>query len=215
MNIFFKSLSGDIFTIPLNSELPYLPRYNLPSYIDDSKELTENYKKIEKWNKIRILLSREINCEFDQIVILNENEEIPEIFPNQVYNFFIRDKEYLRDDLHISLNFFETYYESSPYSEEQHPFYKYTAQLYEKKERIQEFYFYYDKLSNKFYHQDSILSSGTDFSISIKTLCSDSSLYNILYEKLSIPWYDKNEIIERVMVQLDYILNYNDSDHED
>jgi hypothetical protein len=188
MNIFFKSLAGDIFTISIpNSNTQFHSSFE---------------KSIERWNNIRKLLSEQIECDLSQIVILDENQDIPEIIPDQVYPFFIREKNYVRDNLHVSLKALETYECGDDL------FHKYTVQLYDKNELDQEFYFYYDKPSNKFYHKDSIISSGIDRTISLRLLASDSSLYDILYKNLSIPWYDKDEIIHRINTQVYYISNW-------
>lgn len=196
MSIFLKSLSGNITTLSLNS----------------LKSEEEDISLTNLWSKIRNIISEENECDYSQVIFIGENEErtneIPDIINEKIYNFFIREKDYLIKNLSVSLKFFDVSY-SYDNEDREAIFNKYIIQIYQKSECFQTFYVYHNESLNKFYYQDSIISTGVDSNISIKFgEEGETSIYPILYKNIYVPWYDKFEIVDRIMNQFDYIMNY-------
>jgi hypothetical protein len=208
MSIFLKSLSGNITTLSLNS---LKSEEN-----EDFKEFKESDSLSNIWYKIRNIISEENDCDYSQVIFIEENEEkineIPDITNQKIINFFIREKDYLIKNFSVSLKFFDVSYCYDCYDEDSRGkdiYNKYIIQIYERNECFQTFYVYHNESLNKFYHQDTIISSGIDSNISIKFgEEGETSIYPILCKNIYVPWYDKSEIIDRIMTQFDYIMNY-------
>jgi hypothetical protein len=189
--IYLKSLSGDIIPISIASIL-------------QNKE----YSIWDTWSRISSIIASENDCEDQQVVIFGDNDDDnnpPPLVLEAQYNFFIRDKNYYKD------NFTVTMICHTPY-EIDNNYRKYSISIRENNKLrennnfdiLSNFDVYEDDLGS-FFHQKNVVY---DFD-KIKTTCLGFSLYTVLWEDVfNIPWYNKIEIINRIMTQYDNIENY-------
>jgi hypothetical protein len=225
MSVHFKSLSGDIISISLSL-------YSDEGFLN----------KWDTWNRIISIIACETGCTDTQVVILedepNDEKEScqnpPELIIDRQYNFFIRD---LEDNLSVHINSYHeeikdveneliTYNKFSisiiyncdsdiifdpllglPFGS---PNGTISFDIYEKEDR------------NLYYHEkDVLLTYSDDFNpISIKINNVDEgllSIYSILCEKayIPVPWYDRQNIIDRIMSQYNEIDEYRINYKED
>lgn len=181
--IYLKSLSGDIIDISLT---PFF-----------------GYKSWDKWNRIISVIACENNCSDYQVVIFDNESihdkeniyQLPDLIPNKQYNFLIRD---------LSANNFTTSIVSYPNYN-----YKKFSIVVNYDDYIQTFNVY--EKGNFFYHEKDVLVNDSFIKIKYpeEGLCS---MYSILFESLLVPWYDKQYVTDKIM--LDYITNKDDDDYE-
>ena len=205
--IYLKSLSGDITPISLSSI------FSTEDNIWD------------RWNRIAYIISSENNCAIDQVIIFGGEEDEknytpPVLVPEAQYNFFIRDENYYRYNFTVLMVSSHIVYEDS--DQESITYKKYSVSirlvdgngfdssvLYDTSDTFRNFDIYQQLLGSPyslFFHQKNVVTHGVN---KIKTTDEGSfSMYSVLWENLSnVPWYDKTEIISRIMTQYDTIEN--------
>jgi len=183
-NIHLKSLSGDIITISLAN-----------IYNEDFNNLWD------AWRRISFIIGSEKECSDSQVVIIGDEDDEndcfnpPVLIRDKQYNFFIRDKNYFIDNFTIRVSYFQDI-----------SYKKYSILIMKESSPCCNFDVY--QVGENFYHQKKVEIVDSDIKINTDEDDELLSMYYVLYENLNIEWYDKAEIIDRIMMQYDTIERY-------
>lgn len=186
--IHFKSLSGDILSLPYNQTT------SIESYRQQISQHLSHDMKPE-----RIIIFSEDSEQTDNIPPFLQSEE--------VYSYFVRDDHQVHYsvNIHQECNSYHDFHSDSPVL-----LYKYQITLFKlisttahviARLCIQEFSFYYDADTKLFFHQQDVLidkhPSPYDEHV---TLLSHhgNSLYALLYQHLNIVWFDKDIVAKLI-----------------
>lgn len=189
-HIHFKSLSGDILS------LPYHPDTSI-----------ESYRRL-----IALYLSPDITPE--RIIIFSHDSDQtddtipPSLQSEEVYSYFVRDDHQVHYSVsvHQVLNAYHDFHSDEPV-----PLYKYQIRLFQLvsstpytmiRHSIQEFAVYYNPATVLFYHQQDVRidkhPSPNDEHVTLLSY-EGISLYALVYQHLNIPWFNK-DIVSQLIV---------------
>lgn len=190
--IYLKSLSGDIIPISLS-----------PYHIEDNRW--------DAWNRIISIIASENDCLESQVAIFDVDQKDydipPKLVPDKQYSFLIRD-------MNFSINL--RYCENIPDRRSDHITYnKFSISIIDSDER--KMFDIYEQTGGLcqsiYYHEKDMLVIRDEnkeiTSVSVKNQDEGAlSMYGVLCENLYFPWYEKQTIIDRIMIQYDNIEKY-------
>jgi hypothetical protein len=198
MYVHFKSLSGEIISVSLSS-IPYASEEDI-------------------WNSIISIIANEIGCNKSQVVIMEEIEEKepPQLIVDKQYNFFIRDRNDNRFSVNIT-SYWGNLLDKDEEEEYGDIYNKFSIKIYDNLDvqNVQNIDIFEKKSYNDFYFSgEDILCVKDDPDrpekiTNIKIINNQEffSMYSILCSlDLNVPWYDKFNIIERIMILYNQIV---------
>jgi len=204
--IYLKCLSGDITPISLSTVAPLLSgRPTLPS--EEPPATTPSVRPpvaplpsdIDIWNRISSIVASKYECKNpNQVVIFDETDDQtipPKIIPEKQYNFFIRDEDYFTREFLIGITYSEGSGETVGLPEGSGEYTRYLIRILSKTCAQPDIYFNIYEKFGLFYYKK----------IDEESFFSMYSLLEKILNTFPFPWYDKGEIINRIMQQYDEI----------
>ncbi len=189
--IYLKSLSGDIIPISLS-----------PYNIQDNRW--------DAWNRIMSIIASENDCLESQVAIFDVDQKDynipPELICDKQYSFLIRET-----NCRINVQYCEGIQDRrSDYI----TYNKFSISITDIDEsKTFDIYEQIGGPSNIYYHEKDMLvirdENGEITSVSVKNQDEGSlSMYGVLCENVYVPWYEKQTIVDRIMIQYDNIDKY-------
>ena len=196
--IYFKSLSGDILS------LPFSPEKSIEQFRDEIAQ--------------QVSLEQDDEIGSDRIIIFHKDPDvddsiIPILEQENTYNYFIREDQ--ANQYYVRLDTDTHAFDITQNPEEQETYYKYDLQILKDRpfplipQLVQTFSFYYNEHRRLFYHQDHIEivrpAEGYYDQVGIRLLGDHleigMSLTALVYRHLDIPWFNRNDVAQSVEME--------------
>jgi len=200
--IHFKSLSGDILSLPFHHDI------SIESYREQiAQHLSHHFPS-------QPIIDFSCAVTPERIIILPQTDDQtddlipPSLQSEEIYSYFVRDDHQVHYSVSVyqELNAYHNFHSEAPV-----PLYKYRIRLFQlihssphamTKHIVQEFSFYYNPETQLFYHQDDVHidkpPSPYDEQVTLPPH-DGIPLYALVYQHLNIPWFNK-DIVSKLIV---------------